>query len=256
MQKSYGFDYVGSYYAGNLTGWPRAFDNFTKHNQDWITAGALRFIDENADSDKPFFLYLATTLQHGPSPEASIEADRRISMAGLLDQAPDVQPEYRSIYERFDRASDSPNRAYALASSGLFRTREHVGCAHRTLQVHRDPSLHGFRSGRPCQRRFNRARNSADAIFDLMRTRAGPPQTTWTAPSVRRERASLCQGTSVVRVRRITSGPSNTSACVQTSTFAVSTMRIRMWSSSSILTGVTVDRLGKRTFRRSGVVLS
>ena len=111
MRKSYGFDSVSSYYAGNLTGWPRAFDNFTKHNQDWITAGALRFIEENADSNNPFFLYLSTTLQHGPSPKASIEADRRISMAGLLDQAPNVQPGFRSIYERCDRAGISRSSA-------------------------------------------------------------------------------------------------------------------------------------------------
>lgn len=130
MKQNFGFDYVASYYAGNLTGWPKAYDNFTKHNQDWVTAGALRFIDENANQEKPFFLYLSTTLQHGPPPEASIEADRRITMAGLLETPPKVQPGFQSLYQRCDRAGLPRDRApYLWLDDGvgavLERLRDH-----------------------------------------------------------------------------------------------------------------------------------
>jgi len=110
MKKSFGFDYVAAFYGGNITGQHK----FAKHNQDWITKGAVDFIDKNAKGEKPFFLYFSTTLQHGPSPKGSIEADRRISSAGLLDKAPDVQPDYHSIYQRLDWAGVSRNEAPSL----------------------------------------------------------------------------------------------------------------------------------------------
>ncbi len=111
IRRSYGFDHVASYYGGNLTGWPKSLSNFAKHNQDWITQGALAFIDKSQETKKPFFLYLSTTLQHGPPPSASIEADRRITPAGLLKRAPNVQPGYKSIYKRLDAAGISRDMA-------------------------------------------------------------------------------------------------------------------------------------------------
>lgn len=104
IRRNFGFDYVAAYYGGNLTGWPASVQNFAKHNQDWITDGALRFIDEHAGEGPPFFLYLATTLQHGPSPIASLEADRRITPSGLLAEPADVQPGAASIYRRLEVA--------------------------------------------------------------------------------------------------------------------------------------------------------
>lgn len=111
IRRSYGFDYVGSYYAANLTGWPTSLNNFAKHNQDWVTESATAFIDQSVKKDKPFFLYLSTTLQHGPEPSASIEADRRITPSGLLDEPPHSQPSYESLYQRLDAAGISRTAA-------------------------------------------------------------------------------------------------------------------------------------------------
>ena len=36
------------------------------HNMEWVVDGALRFIDKANKSEKPFFLYFATTIAHGP----------------------------------------------------------------------------------------------------------------------------------------------------------------------------------------------
>jgi len=111
IKKSYGFDYVAAFYGGNLTDFPVSLKNFAKHNQDWITQGAVDFISRNAEIKKPFFLYLSTTLQHGPSPSDSVEADRKITAAGLIEKAPDVQPGYESIYKRLDDAGIPRDRA-------------------------------------------------------------------------------------------------------------------------------------------------
>ncbi len=69
------------------------------HNQDWITEGALDFLQK--DDERPFFLYFATTIPHGPTtPERSWQADRRITPYGWLDKAPNVQPDADSIARR------------------------------------------------------------------------------------------------------------------------------------------------------------
>jgi arylsulfatase A-like enzyme len=114
IKRSFGFDYVSSYYSGNLTGWPKSLTNFTKHNQDWITQSAAEFIDKSVKNRKPFFIYLSTTLQHGPEPSSSIEADRRITPSGLLDQPPMSQASYDSIYKRLDDAGISRKAAPSL----------------------------------------------------------------------------------------------------------------------------------------------
>jgi arylsulfatase A-like enzyme len=60
--RSYGFDYVESYYKANLLELRNNALNI--HNQEWITKGALDFIDENHSGR--FFLYMAPTINHGP----------------------------------------------------------------------------------------------------------------------------------------------------------------------------------------------
>lgn len=60
--RSYGFDYVESYYKANLL--ELRNDALNAHNQEWITKGALDFIEEN--HSERFFLYMAPTINHGP----------------------------------------------------------------------------------------------------------------------------------------------------------------------------------------------
>ncbi|MGA0845811.1 MAG: sulfatase-like hydrolase/transferase, partial [Luteolibacter sp.] len=60
--RSYGFDYVESYYKANLL--ELRNDLLNIHNQEWITKGALDFIEENRN--ERFFLYMAPTINHGP----------------------------------------------------------------------------------------------------------------------------------------------------------------------------------------------
>lgn len=92
-----GFEYVNRVYHNNPD-----FNGSMKlavHNQDWITEGALEFLDRQ--DDRPFFLYFATTTPHGPTePERSWKADRRATPEGWLERPPEVQPDADSIARR------------------------------------------------------------------------------------------------------------------------------------------------------------
>ena len=86
-----GFDYAASLYAGNLPGHTCKALEF--HNMDWITSGALGFLDEWKQTDRPFFFYMATTLNHGPGPaNKKYTGDPLATPAGLLDKPLEVQP--------------------------------------------------------------------------------------------------------------------------------------------------------------------
>ncbi len=78
-----GFDYVSGFYAANLL--ELRNDYLNVHNQEWITKGALDFIEEN--HDQRFFLYIAPTINHGPvrnNLSKSLGADHRYTGEGYL----------------------------------------------------------------------------------------------------------------------------------------------------------------------------
>ena len=76
--KSCGFDYAASVYRGNLK--DHGLNALGVHNQEWVTKGALDFIEQN--KDRPFFLHLCTTLQHSPAPNQSLQAIRASRLRG------------------------------------------------------------------------------------------------------------------------------------------------------------------------------
>jgi len=98
-----GFDYAASLYAGNLPGHTCKALEF--HNMDWIASGALSFLDDWKQTDKPFFLYMATTLNHGPGPaKKKYTGDPLATPAGLLDKPLAVQAPRSSIPKRVREA--------------------------------------------------------------------------------------------------------------------------------------------------------
>lgn len=111
IQQTTGFDYVEHIYGNNLHALelPKALQ---QHNQEWITEAALDFVDKNAD--KPFYLYLATTTPHVPSPIESMKSDPRITPAGLLDKAPQVQASRESVFKRIQKAGLPESAAVML----------------------------------------------------------------------------------------------------------------------------------------------
>lgn len=99
--KDNGFDFADRIYTGNVPGqYPKAVE---AHNQDWITEGGLNFIELATKKENPFFLYFATTLEHGPHKQGSkYKGDPRMTPVGLLadKDIPKVQPSRESITER------------------------------------------------------------------------------------------------------------------------------------------------------------
>ena len=101
--QSSGFDYAERLYFGN----PDAdgIKPLAAHNQEWITEGALDFIEQSAADEKPFFLYMATTIPHGPfAPERSWRNAASVTPEGLLDGIPDVQAPRDTIDARLKAA--------------------------------------------------------------------------------------------------------------------------------------------------------
>lgn len=105
-----GFDYAARVYRGNIK--DHALEALKYHNPEWITEGALEFLDKY--KDRPFFLHVCTTLQHGPSPLHSLlEGDPLQTPAGLLKKPPQVQPSRASVVERVAKAGVEPKMAHA-----------------------------------------------------------------------------------------------------------------------------------------------
>ena len=116
-----GFEYADSLY------WNNADINRAKkmhvHNLEWITDGALEFLDSSQNDDRPFLLYMATTTIHGPDHRDSIEGDPLVTSKGLLKEAPNVMPPRHTIKERL-RAAGIP---YTHDPAGALWTDDAIG---------------------------------------------------------------------------------------------------------------------------------
>lgn len=83
--KQAGFDYAAALYQNNPG--HNGVHELASHNLDWLAQGAGEFIKQERESDQPFFLWVASTVPHGPlNPENSWKADRRITADGMLEE--------------------------------------------------------------------------------------------------------------------------------------------------------------------------
>jgi len=98
-----GFDFAASIYKGNLPhSYPLALED---HNMDWIVSGALDFIDLASSKEAPFFMYFATTLEHGPDKLGTkYLGDPLVTPVGKLDEPLRVMPSRTNISERIEEA--------------------------------------------------------------------------------------------------------------------------------------------------------
>ncbi len=96
-----GFDYAGGLYHNNPNFIGLA--QLAVQNLDWTTEAGLEYISQN--HNKPFFLYFATTVPHGPTQaERSWNADPRVTARGILDEAPVGMPARHTLPERLKEA--------------------------------------------------------------------------------------------------------------------------------------------------------
>ena len=106
--KRFGFDYAASI-TDNPEAWSSRSLNY--HNPEWVTRGALDFIDQYTDD--PFFLYINHTLHHIPHPQESLfNGDPRMTHEGYLDHAPDCMPSREEIVARVRDAGYPEHTAY------------------------------------------------------------------------------------------------------------------------------------------------
>ncbi len=110
--KKVGFDFAERIYHNNPDG--NGSRHLAVHNLDWIAEGALSFIDQHRD--RPFFLYLGSTIPHGPgAKERSWQADPRVTADGILEIPPGVLPERASLPRRLKQAGiTAPGRENLL----------------------------------------------------------------------------------------------------------------------------------------------
>jgi arylsulfatase A-like enzyme len=129
-----GFDYADALYALNPVGsaLPKAWQ---VHNQDWVTARALDFL--NQGDGRPFYLYMAGTVPHGPAGLPSMESDPRFTPAGLLPEAPRVQPSRQDVLRRTRAAGIDDKLAFLTwlddGVGAVLRRIEELGLADNTL---------------------------------------------------------------------------------------------------------------------------
>ena len=99
--KKAGFDYAGANYQDNPS--YLGPEKLRMQNLDWITEKSLEFLDKV--KDKPFFLYYATTVPHGPTNASqSWNGDRTVTAEGILDAPPSVMPPKETIPQRLIEA--------------------------------------------------------------------------------------------------------------------------------------------------------
>ena len=145
--KAHGFDYAASLYQANILGHSHLGLHY--HNMDWVAKGALNFIELNRS--RPFFLWMATTLHHGPSPQESFEKnDRRITEAGLLAKPLRVLPSNEDILRRVRAAGCSPKTAYCTwlddGIGAVLKKLDELGIAEKTVVFYLND--HGVERGK------------------------------------------------------------------------------------------------------------
>lgn len=113
MHEEQGFDFVSSVYLGNAfeLGLPKVLSN-CEHNMEWFTAGAVKFLDEQKASGKPFFLYFAPNVPHGGS-KRFLENDPRATPEGLVDWHLTAQPSRQDALKRAKENGVQPDFAWA-----------------------------------------------------------------------------------------------------------------------------------------------
>jgi arylsulfatase A-like enzyme len=178
-----GFDFAGRIYHTN----PRVIGppEIQVHNLDWINEAGLDFIDRHGD--RPFFLYYAVTVPHGPY--HGYQADPRATPLGILPEVPRGLPPRESIAKRLAENGYSEERGDMLwlddCVGSLLAKLEQCGqldntiilylCDHgveggKTTCYHGGMLTFGFVWGPPAYVRGGRVDSSPCSIVDLAPT--------------------------------------------------------------------------------------
>ncbi len=133
-----GFDFVGALYPGNVEelGIPRSLYGDARHNVEWVTAAARRFLERHAT--EPFMLYVAHTVPHGWMGDIGQDDQRVLTPKGILGEAPKAgMPSRSDVYSRVRRAGNGRPMATWLDDSvgELLRILERLGIDDNTVVI-------------------------------------------------------------------------------------------------------------------------
>ncbi|UCD29591.1 MAG: sulfatase-like hydrolase/transferase [Planctomycetota bacterium] len=136
IKKQAGFDYVASAYIANSKELHcRALD---VHNPEWVIKSAVDFIEHNRK--KPFFLYVAPTLHHGPHPSRSLDVDPRLTGEGIVDYHLNLMPPRSGIKERVKAVGVDPKMAYCTwlddSVGAILKKLDRFGIAENTIVIY------------------------------------------------------------------------------------------------------------------------
>jgi len=134
-----GFDIAESVVWANFDNEP--VEELRFHNFPWITRGAIRFLAQQKDSEKPFFLYVTPTAIHGPNHVKDLEKDKTYTPEGRqIDVLKYNLDEEKLKSEIKDLQAGKPHRYAGIANIdfqlGLIRKKlEEIGKDKNTVII-------------------------------------------------------------------------------------------------------------------------
>jgi len=121
VKQDAGFNEANSVLWGNFDTFP--VKKLRHHNFPWITKGAIDFIEEYAQKDKPFFLYAATTAVHGPHNAEVFDKDLCYTPAGKQDDVTQYALDPESMKSKMKNIPSWETHRY----SGMSCLDNHIG---------------------------------------------------------------------------------------------------------------------------------
>ncbi len=118
LRNGIGFEFAERIFFGNIKDLHLP-DSLSDDNLEWITEGAINFIEEYGNAERPFFLYVALTVPHGQAWDRQPLLSRLLrgeklskparsnilaTPIGLLQSAPEVMPGRETLATRLREA--------------------------------------------------------------------------------------------------------------------------------------------------------
>jgi len=122
-----GFDEAASVVWGNYDGHRLKALNY--HNFPWMAKGALSFLEQQKESDKPFFLYFAPTAVHGPNHVADLSKDITFTPGGRDTTLLGLRMDIPALQEELSQAVQKTRHRYA----GMAQTDYVIGLIRKKL---------------------------------------------------------------------------------------------------------------------------
>lgn len=127
IKQNAGFDYTDRVLWENWEQFP--LNVLCTHHFEWMTDGAVKFVEEASKKDKPFFLYVAATGIHGPNHRENLDKDPLLTADGKIDKPYDIVPTRQEVKSRLE----ATGRPVDHRNVGMLQVDDHVGAVTKKL---------------------------------------------------------------------------------------------------------------------------